>query len=307
MTDLDSAVDRLHAVPLEDFVAERKRLAKELRAAGDRESAAELAKLPKPSAPAWALNQLAREQPHVVAGWLDAAEALRDASSSAGRGSGDALRAAMAAHREATRGLLARVREEARPNGRELSEPMLDRVRELLQAATADPERAELLRAGRASEGGEDDGRRRCRSRPRAAARRRRPARRRRAAAPRAAARAAATRRPAPPAPARRPRLKGPRRRGARRARGGGARRARAARRRRRGARRRAARGRRGARRRRGDRRRAARGGAPHAAPLGVGGGRRARGRRGGGGGSRAGRARAPDAEREAVLVGCRA
>jgi hypothetical protein len=157
VTDIETAVDRLHAVPLEDFVAERKRLAKELRAAGDRDSAAELAKLPKPSAPAWALNHVAREEPGVVGEWLEAAEALRDASTHAGRASGDALRAAMVAHRDATRRVLGTVREQARPNGRELSEPMLDRVRELLQAATADPARAELLRAGRVSEGDDDE------------------------------------------------------------------------------------------------------------------------------------------------------
>jgi hypothetical protein len=156
VTDLDTAVDQLHAVPLEDFVAERKRLAKELRAAGDRESAAALAKLPKPSAPAWALNHLAREQPDVVGGWLEAAEALRDASANADKASGDALRAAIAAHRDATRKLLATVRDATRPNGRELSEPMLERVRELLQAATADAERGELLRAGRIAEGDDE-------------------------------------------------------------------------------------------------------------------------------------------------------
>ena len=152
VTDLDTAVDQLHAVPLEDFVAERKRLAKELRGAGERESAAQLAKLPKPSAPAWALNQLAREQPESLGEWLDAAEALRDASARADRSSGDTLRAAMTAHRDATRRLLAGLREHARPNGRKLSEPMLDRVRELLQAATADPARAEQLRGGRVVE-----------------------------------------------------------------------------------------------------------------------------------------------------------
>ncbi len=156
MTDLETAVRELHSAPLEDFVAERKRLAKELRAAGDRESAAELAKLPKPSAPAWALNFVAREQPAVVEGWLEAADALRDASATADRASGDALRSAMAAHRDATRAVLATVRDAARPNGRELSEPMLDRAREILQAATADPARAELLRDGRVVEGDEE-------------------------------------------------------------------------------------------------------------------------------------------------------
>jgi hypothetical protein len=146
--------DRLYAVPLEDFVAERKRLAKELRDGGDRAAAAEVAKLPKPTPPAWALNQLAREEPEAVAAWLDAAEALRDASANPGAG----LREAMSAHRDATRQLLASVRDRARPGGRPLSDPMLDRVRDLLQAATADAEQAEALRRGTITEAGDEAG-----------------------------------------------------------------------------------------------------------------------------------------------------
>ena len=156
MTDLETAVEQLNAVALEDFVAERKRLAKALRDEGDRASAAELAKLPKPSAPAWSLNLVAREQPQLVSEWIDTAQALRDESARADRASGDSLRAAMTAHRDATRRLLGGVRAGARPNGRALTEPLLDRVRELLQAATADPARAEQLRAARVVEGGDE-------------------------------------------------------------------------------------------------------------------------------------------------------
>jgi hypothetical protein len=155
VTELEQAVDQLHAAPLEEFVAERKRLAKELRGAGEREAAAELAKFPKPTPPAWALNHLARKEPDAVGSWLDAAAGLRDATEKAGKSSGDEVRAAIAAHRDATRALLAAVRDRTRPNGRALSEPMLDRVRDLLGAATADPELAERLRAGRIVEGGE--------------------------------------------------------------------------------------------------------------------------------------------------------
>jgi hypothetical protein len=143
--------DRLFAVPLEDFVTERKRLAKELRDGGDREAAAEVAKLPKPTPPAWALNQLAREEPEAIGAWLDAAEELRDASARPS----SALREAMAGHREATRMLLGVVRDRARPGGKPLSEPMLERVRELLQAATVDPDVAAALRAGRVVEADE--------------------------------------------------------------------------------------------------------------------------------------------------------
>jgi DNA repair exonuclease SbcCD ATPase subunit len=146
-------VDRLYAVPLENFVAERKQVAKELRAAGEREAAAEVAKLPKPTPPAWALNRLARDDPEAVAEWLDAAAALREASANPGAG----LREAMSEHRDATRKLIAAARDRTRPGGRALSEPMLERVRELLQAATADPEQAEALRRGTIVESGGDE------------------------------------------------------------------------------------------------------------------------------------------------------
>ena len=144
--------DRLFAVPLEEFVEERKRLARELRAAGDKDAAAAVAKLPKPTPPAWALNLLAREEPDAVGDWLAAAEALRDASARPGKG----LREAMAAHRDATRSLVALARDRAQPGGKRLSEAMLERVRALLQETTVEEERAEALRAGRITEGDDE-------------------------------------------------------------------------------------------------------------------------------------------------------
>ena len=145
-------VQRLYAVPLEDFVAERKKVAKELRDAGEKERAAELAKLPKPTPPAWALNALARDRPDVVEAWAQVADALREASADPGPG----LREAMASHREATTQLVTLIRDKVQPGGKPLSAPMLDRVRALLQEATVDAERSARLREGRVVEGGED-------------------------------------------------------------------------------------------------------------------------------------------------------
>ena len=155
--DVEAAIEQLNAVPLEDFVAERKRLAKDLRSDGNKAGAAEVAKLAKPTPPAWALNHVAREDPDAVARWLEAAEELREASAHAAEVGGDALRAAIAAHRTATTELATLVRDSARPGGRALSAPMIDRVRALLQSATVDPELAERLRAGRISEEDEAD------------------------------------------------------------------------------------------------------------------------------------------------------
>jgi len=150
--DLQAAIDELYGAPLDEFVGERRRLAKELRAGGDREAADTLAKLPKPSAAAWALNHVARNEPDAVEEWAAAAYALRDASTHATRVGGEALRAAMAEHREATARLMDVVGDRARPADKRLSEAMLDRVRTLLQQATADEGLADRLRSGRLTE-----------------------------------------------------------------------------------------------------------------------------------------------------------
>lgn len=54
----DDAVSSLYQASLSDFVAERKRLSAELKAAGDKETAARFAKLARPPVSAWAVNQL---------------------------------------------------------------------------------------------------------------------------------------------------------------------------------------------------------------------------------------------------------
>lgn len=57
----DAAAEALYAGSLATFVAERKRLAAELKAAGDKSGAATLNKLGRPGASAWAVNQLYRQ------------------------------------------------------------------------------------------------------------------------------------------------------------------------------------------------------------------------------------------------------
>jgi hypothetical protein len=57
-TSYDAAVEALYRGALDAFVAERKRLAQELKAGGDKDGAARLAKLGRPSISAWAVNQL---------------------------------------------------------------------------------------------------------------------------------------------------------------------------------------------------------------------------------------------------------
>ena len=88
--------DDLYGLPLDRFVSERAGLAKALRAGGDREQAARVAKLRKPSVAAWAVNQLVRTQRDAVRELFDAGDRLQRAQDEvlSGKGDVDAFRAA---------------------------------------------------------------------------------------------------------------------------------------------------------------------------------------------------------------------
>ena len=69
-------IDRLYALPLEEFTHERDELAKRLRKDGDGDSAAAVKALKKPSVAAWAVNQVRRDRPEDVRSLLDVTEEL---------------------------------------------------------------------------------------------------------------------------------------------------------------------------------------------------------------------------------------
>src|SRR5436190_12810921 len=83
---LDEATERLYGVDLDEFGAERARLAKELRGEGRREEAAQLAKLRKPTIAAWILNQLVRRHRREVDLLLHAGHRLRQSQAGVVRG-----------------------------------------------------------------------------------------------------------------------------------------------------------------------------------------------------------------------------
>jgi DNA repair exonuclease SbcCD ATPase subunit len=93
----DEAVTELYQAPLAGFVAERKRLAAALKAAGDKEGAGKLGKLRRPPVSAWAVNQLWWHNRRDMEAMLETAERLR---------AGDL--GAAPAHREAIAKLRAR-------------------------------------------------------------------------------------------------------------------------------------------------------------------------------------------------------
>jgi hypothetical protein len=78
------AARALHQVPLAQFVAERKRLADELRTAGDRKGASKLRQLARPSVSAWVTNQLYWHARDLFDAMLATAARLRDGDLGAG-------------------------------------------------------------------------------------------------------------------------------------------------------------------------------------------------------------------------------
>jgi len=137
---LEDETDRLYGLPLNEFVAERNRLAKELRGAGEREQAEAVARLEKPTAVAWAVNQLRRREERDVDRLLAVADDLRKAQAAS---RSDRVRELAATQHELVRGLAAAARE------LDVSEATLDKVGAALLNASSDPEARAALEQGR--------------------------------------------------------------------------------------------------------------------------------------------------------------
>jgi hypothetical protein len=121
------AAEALYRAPHEAWVTERKRLAAELRAAGDKAGASQLAKLPRPPLSAWVVNQLWWRAPDVFAQLLAAAARSR---------AGD-FAAAAAARRDAVAVLKARAAGLLVEAGHAAGEATLRRVTTTLSALAA--------------------------------------------------------------------------------------------------------------------------------------------------------------------------
>lgn len=147
--ELDSEIDKLYGVPLDEFVHDRDELAKRLRREGERETADQVKKLRKPSAGAWALNQAVRRRRKETDALLAAGERLRAAHESLLSGGDQAeLREAMQEERGLASGLADCAEAIASETGK--SGPALrERVRSTLHAATVDEEAREELAKGR--------------------------------------------------------------------------------------------------------------------------------------------------------------
>jgi hypothetical protein len=151
--DVEQELDRLYALPLEEFTGARNDLVKRLGKAGQPEAAAEIKQLAKPSIPVWTANQLARREPGELRALLRSAEELRKAQERAlaGKGAAD-LQKRLDEQRRAVRALAKLGRDILADEGRSVSDTIVERIAKTLDAAALDEGSRFLLRAGRLTE-----------------------------------------------------------------------------------------------------------------------------------------------------------
>jgi hypothetical protein len=146
---IEGTIDRLYSLDPDEFTKERDEATKRLREQGDREGSSLVKGLRRPTVAAWAVNQLPRRRPDLVAELLEAGSALRAAQRVALSGSkrGD-LREVSERRRAAVAVLMDEAADALRDAGRDPA-PHADAIRSTLEAASADEAIGELVRTGR--------------------------------------------------------------------------------------------------------------------------------------------------------------
>ena len=141
----ESELDRLFSLPLDQFVAERKSIARALAQAGRRDEARAIDKIPRPTVSAWAVNQVARREPALVRRLAELTERLRG---SQGR-PGDDFGAMTAEHRQTLSSLRDAVERVLADAGHDAGPQLVRRVITNLRAGVADAETRPLVETGR--------------------------------------------------------------------------------------------------------------------------------------------------------------
>ena len=150
-----SAADALYAVPAGAFVAARNARAKQARADGDRDLAARVTALPKPSAAAWLVNLLVREGDDGLERLLALGAEFRAAQDG---GDGGRLRELGTRRRDLLAELTRTTSERAGQVDRAPSAAVLEEFQQTLQAVLVDEGAAAAVQTGRLVHGLTADG-----------------------------------------------------------------------------------------------------------------------------------------------------
>ncbi len=146
----NDVTDELYGLAPEEFTATRTRYEKRARQAGDRELAARVHALAKPSVTAWLANQLARERQDELAALSELGANLRGATE---RLAGNELRRLSRQQNELVHALVEQAKQLARASGHSVSEDTVRGLEDTLHAALADEHAGEQLLAGRLTKG----------------------------------------------------------------------------------------------------------------------------------------------------------
>ncbi len=146
--DETEVAEELYGVPPQDFTRVRDERADEARAAGNRELAASIKRLRRPTMSAWAVNTLVRRRPEEIEDLLALGGRLRDAQT---RHRGPELRELDRQRKQMLATLSRQARELAAEAGQRLSDAAEAEVLQTLHTALVDPAAAHTVRSGRMS------------------------------------------------------------------------------------------------------------------------------------------------------------
>jgi hypothetical protein len=142
---LSQAAEDLYALPPAEFTAARDELARQARAAGQRDDAVLIKKLTRPTVSAWLVNQLVRSAPEPMSRLFELGAALHAAQQEL---AGDRLRELSVERRQVIGELMPEASRLAASAGVPVSGSGLDEVRATLEAALADPGAKDAVQSG---------------------------------------------------------------------------------------------------------------------------------------------------------------
>jgi len=149
-SQVEPEVDALYGLRPGEFVAARDELARRLRREGHREEADAVKALARPTAAAWAVNQLSRREPEWTQALVTAGRRLLEAHERLlEHGDREGWRDAGESAREAVDRLTQLAEQILREERGSVSGVLRDQVRETLQAATLDADARDAVAAGR--------------------------------------------------------------------------------------------------------------------------------------------------------------
>jgi hypothetical protein len=144
--NIDEAVDRLYALPPDQFIASRDAASTAVKAAGEAKLAAEIKRLRKPTVSAWAVNLLSRRAGDTLRALIELGPRLAKAQRLGRR---DELRSLGEARHGYVTALIAAAGAALAEHGQTISSAIALDVESTLAGALAEPDVAEAVLAGR--------------------------------------------------------------------------------------------------------------------------------------------------------------